>query len=187
MDAEGLNPLRRFRSIYAATVVGTAVWLAATLAAPFMRSRGFGAADFLYVCFSPTCHQIPSRSFFLWGFPAAVCARCLGIYAGFAIGVLLYPFRRGLPPRPIPTLKTFILFTLPIVADTAGNFLGLWNTGNMLRFLTGSLWGTILPLYWFAGLAGLFPGHGRDRRLTENVARSDSKIPVPGADEIPQK
>lgn len=187
MDAESVNSLRRFRPVYAATFVGTAVWIASILAAPFFRSRGFAQADFLYGCFSPTCHQLPSRSFLLWGFPTAVCARCLGIYAGFAIGVILDPFRPGFPPRPIPALKTFILFTLPIVSDTAGNFLGLWNTGNLPRFLTGVLWGTILPLYWFAGLDGLFPGRRRDHRLTENVARSDSKIPVPGADETPQK
>ena len=43
--------------------------------------------------------------------------------------------------------------SLPIVADTAANFLSLWMTGDWLRFATGVLWGTILPYYFIPGLA----------------------------------
>jgi uncharacterized membrane protein len=155
MDAEDLN-FRRFRAIFYLTASGSVFWLAAIVAAPYLRSRGLGSAGFFYACFASTCHQIPSRSFALWGFPMAVCARCFGIYTGFAAGVLLYPFRRGFSAPALPSLKMFAFVSMPIVIDTAGNFLKLWDTGSLFRFLTGFIWGMILPLYWFAGLAGLF-------------------------------
>lgn len=175
MDAESLTSRRRLARIYFATAAGTALWVAAIVGAPYLRSRGVGGAGFLYACFAPICHQLPSRSFFLWGFPMAVCARCLGIYAGFSAGVLFFPFRRGFSAPRLPPLKIFALVSLPILLDTAGNFLKLWNTGSLLRFLTGFLWGTILPFYWFAGLADLFSRHGGGRRTTENGTRSDSR------------
>jgi uncharacterized membrane protein len=187
MDAENLKLRRRVLLIYFATSAGTALWLAAIVGAPYLRSRGFGGASFLYACFAPICHQIPSRSFFLRGFPLAVCARCLGIYAGFAAGVLFYPFGRGFSAPRLPRLKIFVLVSLPIILDTAGNFFRLWNTGNVLRFLTGFLWGTILPFFWFAGLADLFSRQDGGRRPTENGTRSDSRQAEPGAAETPQK
>ncbi|MHB8054917.1 MAG: DUF2085 domain-containing protein [Candidatus Aminicenantales bacterium] len=187
MDTESLNSRRRIVRIYVATTAGTALWLAAVVGAPYLRSRGVGGAGFLYACFAPFCHQLSSRSFFLWGFPLAVCARCLGIYAGFAAGVLFYPVRRGFFAARLPALKIFVLVSLPIVLDTGGNFLKLWNTGSLLRFLLGFLWGTILPFYWFAGLADLFSRQGGGRRTTENGTRSDSGQGEPGAAETAQK
>lgn len=187
MDAEGLKSRRRFRTVYFATAAGVVLWLAAIAGAPYLRSRGLGAAGFFYACFAPTCHQIPSRSFLLWGFPLAVCARCFGIYAGFALGVLFYPRQRDLSVHALPSLKTFVLVTLPIAADTAGNFLRLWDSTGLVRLLTGIVWGGILPWYWFAGLDGLFAPQSGEDRSTENDARPDSRPLGPGPDETPQK
>jgi len=156
MDTENLSSRRRIIRIYLATVAGTVLWLGAIIAAPYFRSRGFGGAGFLYACFAPVCHQTLSRSIFLWGFPLAVCARCFGIYLGFAAGILLYPFLRGFSSARLPSLKTFVLVSSPIVVDFAGNILRLWSTPHVPRLLTGLIWGTILPFYFLAGLAGLF-------------------------------
>jgi hypothetical protein len=38
--------------------------------------------------FSALCHQLPSRSPVIDGVPLAVCDRCLGIYGGFALGLV---------------------------------------------------------------------------------------------------
>ena len=75
------------RAVYALTLCGTFVWLAAIFLAPELAARGqTGAARLLYAVFSPVCHQIPGRCFALRGLPLAVCGRCLGVYAGFAAG-----------------------------------------------------------------------------------------------------
>jgi len=153
----------RLIRLYFLTAGGTLLWIAAIVAAPYLRSRGLGQAGWFYACFAPLCHQIPDRSFFLWGFPLAVCARCFGIYTGFAAGVIAYPFHRGFDAARIPRLKMFLLVSAPIVLDTGGNFLHLWETGHLLRFLMGFLWGALLPFYFLTGLAE-WPAAGRSSR-----------------------
>lgn len=142
--------------IYGLTLVGTLAWLGAIILAPYLRSRGVRLNSLIYAVFAPTCHQIPSRSFHLWGFPLAVCGRCMGIYAGFLAGALALPFIRGLGRTDPPRVWSFVLATAPMVVDALGNFFGLWFTGNVLRSATGFVWGVILPFYLLAGLNSLF-------------------------------
>ncbi len=183
MEAKDLNR-GRIRRIYILTAAGTILWLAAIIAAPWLRSRGSGAAGFVYACFGPICHQNPARSFFLWGYPLAVCARCLGVYAGFAGGVFCYPFRRGFSATRLPSLTTLAVASAPIALDAAANILRLWNTGGGLRFLTGFLWGLILPFYFLTGIVELFAS--RKSGSSQNSARSESTASSPEKTEIPQ-
>jgi uncharacterized membrane protein len=44
--------------------------------------------------FALVCHQRPERSFLLFGGSVAVCARCLGIYIGAAMGLTVRVSRR---------------------------------------------------------------------------------------------
>lgn len=141
--------------IYLLTLVGIIIWLSAIFYASYLRNRSSPFSGLLYAVFAPTCHQIPSRCFYAFGNPVAVCARCLGIYAGFFLGTLLYPMARGLSPSAVPKAKTFLLLSAPIVADTAGNMLGLWMSVHWLRLVTGVVWGSILPFYFLAGLTDL--------------------------------
>ena len=61
----------------------------APLAAPLLAGSYPLAALLIRNFFSQLCHQDPNRSFLLDGAPVAVCARCLGIYWGVAVGVLV--------------------------------------------------------------------------------------------------
>jgi uncharacterized membrane protein len=144
---------KRIIFIYALTLAGIIVWLAAIALAPYLRSQGHGLAPFVYACFSPLCHQVPSRSFYIFGFPLAVCARCLGIYLGFFAGTMLYPLRRGFSALRLPKTPAFLAVSFPIVFDTAANILHIWKTPNVLRLATGILWGLILPFYFITGVA----------------------------------
>jgi uncharacterized membrane protein len=146
---------RTIIGLYAATLAGECLWLAAIIAAPYLRSRGSRWAPFLYACFSPICHQKPERSLWAFGYPLAVCARCSGIYLGALLGLLAYPFRRGFDGLRLPRLTTLALVTAPIVFDAAGNILGLWNSGPALRLATGLAWGSILPFYFLTGVGEL--------------------------------
>jgi uncharacterized membrane protein len=59
----------------------------AALAPPTLVKDGKPlAAMAVFAFFSKLCHQRPERSLLLFGAPTAVCARCLGIYAGAAFG-----------------------------------------------------------------------------------------------------
>ena len=145
----------KIRLIYGLTFAGILIWLGAIVSAPYLRFRGAGLAPYVYACFSPICHQIPARSFYLFGFPLAVCARCLGIYSGFAAGMVLYPSKRGFSSVRPPNTRLFFACSVPIVLDTAANYVHLWSTSNALRFAFGFLWGLILPFYFLTGIGDL--------------------------------
>ena len=142
--------------VYIITLIGIITWIGAIFYAPYLRSQSSPFSGFLYAVFSPTCHQIPSRCFYAFGYPAAVCARCLGIYCGFLLGILIFPLTKGFASPTLPKAKTFILISIPIIIDAAGNLLGIWISSDWVRFITGILWGLILPFYFLAGLTDYF-------------------------------
>jgi uncharacterized membrane protein len=152
--------------VYAATLLGTLVWIGAIFLAPYFKSRSSeAAASFLYTLFSPICHQIPSRSFFFHGFPLAVCGRCLGIYGGFLAGLVGYPFVRGFSTISLPPARLFFLLSVPVGIDFAGGVLGLWSSSNGFRFATGLLWGVLLPFYFITGVSELLLWRAEKRRI----------------------
>ncbi len=142
--------------VYFLTLSSIIVWLGVIFLAPYLKSQSSGFQAFCYGIFSPICHQNPSRSFLFLGYPLGVCARCLGIYFGFLGGTGLYPFLKRLSNLTLPRARIFVLMSLPIVIDTAGNFFHIWMTPNWPRFATGFIWGTILPFYFIIGLTDCF-------------------------------
>lgn len=143
-------------AVYLLTVAGTAIWLSAIFLAPVLAGRGSaGAARLIYAAFSPICHQAPGRCFTFHGHPLAVCGRCLGIYTGFAAGLVLYPFVRGFSKLELPSTRVFLLLTLPLAVDGAAGILRIWASPITVRFAIGVVWGTVLPFFFVTGLADL--------------------------------
>ena len=142
--------------VYLFTLFGSFVLLGLIFLAPVLKSQSNPLGEMIYILFSPLCHQIPERSFMIYDYPLAVCARCLGIYLGFFIGTLLYPLIKGIRNLEVPQRSYLIFFTLPIIIDAGANFLGLWNTPNWIRLIIGTLWGSILPFFFIAGINDLF-------------------------------
>lgn len=138
--------------VYFLTLGGIILWIGLIIIVPYLKSKSISLNTFGYAMFSPICHQIPSRSFFLFRHPLAVCSRCFGIYVGSLLGVLSYPLVHKFSIASLPKPRTLILVSLPIVVDTIGNFLHLWLTPNLPRFFIGILWGVILPFYFITGI-----------------------------------
>ncbi len=109
----------------------------------------------LYQAFSHLCHQNPDRSFFIAGNKLAVCARCTGLYFGFATTVLVYPLVRSL--RSIETPQRIWLFSAaaPMAIDFALGFFGIWQNTHLSRVTTGWLLGTVSVFYVMPGLVAL--------------------------------
>ncbi|MFC2161265.1 DUF2085 domain-containing protein [Acidobacteriota bacterium] len=143
-------------TIYVFSLASLLIWISAIFLAPFLNYFSQKGSEFIYAVFSPVCHQISERCFFVFGFPLAVCTRCLGIYLGCFLGMILYPIIHGFSSTAVPKLKLFFLFTSPIAVDTLGNFFSIWNTTPWLRFTIGFIWGVILPFYFISGLADAF-------------------------------
>ena len=146
---------RKVVTVYLLTAAGTMVWLAGIVLDPYWHAQGARWANLVHALYSPVCHQLPSRSFHAWGFPLGVCARCLGIYLGFAAGLAIYPVVRGWRRVRLPETRTFLAVSMPIVIDTAAVFLGIWGSPGPLRLALGALWGSILPFYFITGFAEL--------------------------------
>lgn len=65
------------------------VLMLAPLAAPLLAASHPLAALLIRNFFSRLCHQDASRSFVVAGSAVAVCVRCLGIYWGIAVGMMV--------------------------------------------------------------------------------------------------
>ncbi len=137
-------------------VVGACAFLGLIVGAPLARIEGHeGVAGLLYHAFGVVCHQMPARSFFLWGQPLAVCARCFGVYAGFIAGALGYPLVRSLARRDVPARRWLLLAALPTSVDFMLGVTGLWANTHTSRALTGALLGATVALYVIPGLLDL--------------------------------
>ena len=111
--------------------------------APYSAHKGHSNFSHqLYHAFSSLCHQRPERTFFLWGYPLAVCARCTFFYIGFLVGMILYPLRF----EKAISFKIVVVFGIPVIVDGISQLLFREST-NELRALTGFLLGIILPFY----------------------------------------
>lgn len=147
---------RVIRNVFVFSLAGILVWLTLIFIAPILKSLDRPLNAFIYSIFDPICHQNPIRCFYLLGNPLAVCTRCLGIYIGFFLGTLFYPVLQGFKTLGPPKNQVFFILSSPIVIDTIGNFLNLWQTSGWLRFAVGLIWGVILPYYFIAGISELF-------------------------------
>jgi len=123
-------------------LAGATTWAAAIPLATFAASRAaapavaYGFALAVYAVGHVVCHQLPARSFHLWGAALPVCARCTGIYVGAAAtaGVMALLRRRwSAAPR---------LVLLAALVPTAATLVFEWTTGTM-------------PANWIRALAGL--------------------------------
>ncbi|MEJ7714152.1 MAG: DUF2085 domain-containing protein [Pyrinomonadaceae bacterium] len=127
--------------------------------APVLLSRHqtFQAA-FIYRPLSYICHQIPERSFQLVGHPLPICARCLGLYAGFFVGALILPFLRPFSTKralAVPARHWFILALIPTAFDFGLDVLGWRQNTHASRVLTGLLLGAVSAFYVLPGLIEL--------------------------------
>lgn len=125
----------------------------------------------VYGAFGFVCHQMPERSFHIAGHALAVCARCFGIYAGFALGVLVYPLVRSVHRTDAPARAWLLAATLPLAVDFMLGLLGLWDNTHLSRFTTGALVGAAAVFYVMPGASELCR---RDRRRRRRIIASDS-------------
>ena len=134
---------------------GSLGMLSLILGAPLLQAGHPFWALTIYKSFSYVCHQIPERSFFIGGHQFAVCARCTGIYAGFALATVLYPLVRSLRQTEAPPRKWLFLAAAPLAIDFAVGYLGIWANTHSSRFATGALLGAVAVFYVMPGLMDL--------------------------------
>jgi len=178
------------------TVASWLVWVAVTSIALVLVGLIFAAPLSLksdhslfalpvYHAFSYACHQLPERSFYLAGHQLAVCARCTGLYLGFAAASLVYPLVRSLKRTDTPARRWLLLAGLPIAIDVTFDLLGVWKNTHLSRVATGLLLGSVAAFYVIPGLIDLLHFDWRSFRLNRvkdtsavTPPASSSRVPV---------
>jgi uncharacterized membrane protein len=114
----------------------------------FVKTGQPTIADCLYEVFSASCQQQSTRTFWMLGYPMALCARCLGAYCGFA-GLALYSVvRKQIAIAPIIVLLSALLAFGEKVMEWT-----LWPANNALRFIAGIGLGFLVFIFvsWVMG------------------------------------
>jgi len=154
--------------------VAIALYVGVPVLAPVLAHSGYErAANMIHLIFKPLCHQLPERSFFLYGrqiaysyqelsqmlgglvpsryqggqgvgFKVAVCQRCVAIYLTMLVAGLSFAWARG--RLKALSVKQFVATVLPIAIDGLGQLSGLWTSTWWSRVLTGGLFG--LGCFW---------------------------------------
>lgn len=149
-------PDRRPLLMWTVLAGGALLLVGLVIAAPLAQANGYRfLAAVLYEAFSHLCHQQPERSFYIAGQQVAVCARCTGLYGGFAAATLLYPLLTSLRRTSPPQTKWLFFAAAPLAIDFGVGFLGIWENTHSSRFLTGALLGAVAVFYVMPGLAEL--------------------------------
>src|SRR5262245_44774100 len=98
----------------------------------------------VYAVGSLVCHQLPDRSFHIGSFQLPVCARCVGIYVGGALGALAVAAQSALYAPRTRTITVvqdarwiLVLGALPTVITVSLESAGWWPTTNMVRAVAG--------------------------------------------------
>jgi uncharacterized membrane protein len=143
-------------------------------------------ARWIYHAGDSQCHQLPQRSLVINGNQMPFCARCVAIYTFMAIGLAItaFPFL----PRydDITQIRWWVIVgaLVPIGIDGVGQLLGLWESTNAMRFLTGGLIGAVTGLalgYMLRELGPALSGVGTDLREWNAERRAMKGATVPAA------
>ncbi len=115
--------------------------------APILMANGYAApANLIYSAYQFACHQLPSRSYFIFGQQVAYCHRDAAIYVTLFVATILFAFVRH-RIKPLPW-QGYVAFIAPMAVDGVTQLFGLRTSNWQLRTITGVLFG--LGSAWLA-------------------------------------
>lgn len=92
---------------------------------------------------SLVCHQRTEKTLIVGGRFLPVCTRCTGAYLGLLIGYVILLFRKKKAKGP-PNLWVTLVLSMPMIIDTVTQTLGMRESTNSLRLITGLFFGVVL-------------------------------------------
>ena len=138
--------------------IGAILYAGLPWLSPLAKASGHTLlGELLFRIYTPLCHQLPERSFFVFGHQVGFCHRCVALYSSIVVAGLLFGLlRRRLHPI---SLEIGGLLTLPILIDGLTHMLydlsvlGFRGGGDAigtlnfwLRMITGALMGVVVLL-----------------------------------------
>ncbi len=129
---------RQFQLIRILIFLTSFLLVVSSFVAPIRQSIGrFPSGESIYLWLSFICHQLPSRSFWVSGFPCGLCSRCLLGYTGVALAALFVCRPQRYSSRVL--LGVFLL--LPAILDVSIQSVTGYQGMNLTRAVTGFLGG----------------------------------------------
>ena len=151
----------------AAATIAAWTFVAGTFLPPLLAILHLGGGSAVDALYAPLCHQLPSRSFEIGTQRVAVCARCLGGYAGGALGLSLAVL--GLVRLRGDRRVWLALAAAPCAVDVGLRAWGASGAGNGLRALLALPLGIVAALLLAEGIADLA------RRPSWSAATADGR------------
>lgn len=169
------------------------------LATPYIMASDASTGELLHSAYALTCHQILARSYCLYpdgsiadcphiysdestieteqgtAYKFPVCARDLPLYlAAFLGGIAVY-FTKWRDSKKPPNPIYFILAILPIALDGGTQFIGLRESTNELRALTGIIAGFAFSFYFIPMLNALLIKEDSEKPKEQNEENKEKK------------
>lgn len=117
------------------------------------------------------CHQIPSRTLVIGGIYMPLAGRTNGIYIGFLISAIilfvLYRKRENEWP-PLYILIIFFILIISTGVDWALSHMGLYESSNSIRFITGFLAGSSIMAIVFPVFNNQYYKRSNDLKIFKN-------------------
>jgi uncharacterized membrane protein len=132
---------------------------------PYLESQDKDSGRALFSLYKPMCHQLPSRSFFVFGQQMPVCARDFGIYGGMLLGAVAFLLVYGARSSKLLPIWIFIAAMIPIGIDGGIQFvsgyyplpvIGQYESNNALRLITGLIMGIVMSFFAIPLLNGVW-------------------------------
>lgn len=105
---------------------------------------GVGAVSYIFNVLM--CHQLPERSFELFGQYLPICSRDTGVVFGVSAACAL-AFISSKLPGIFKGSWLAVLSIIPLGVDGVIQLLGVWESTNLIRFLTGLIAGFFISYY----------------------------------------
>lgn len=150
---------RLAKKIYFIILIFSFFWLVLIFLAPLFLMIGgsFGnISSFIYLFFSKVCHQNEGRSFHIFEHKLGVCSRCVSVYTGFFLGVLLYPLKYKFNNINAPSILYLLIPITLLFIDVILDSFGIMKNTFFTRSVTGLLLGVALPLFIIPGFVKFF-------------------------------
>jgi uncharacterized membrane protein len=120
------------------------LFILGSISAPYLSYGGEeGIAKYIYGFYGISCHQIPSRSFFIFNHQIAICVRCFSFYVTMLVWGLLLSLKSF---RPLGRRTAFFL-ALPIMMDVLLQALEIRESTHLLRVTTAVLLSLSISFY----------------------------------------
>ncbi|MFZ4620358.1 MAG: DUF2085 domain-containing protein [Bacteroidota bacterium] len=133
-------------------IAGAFLWCAGFFLAPIIA--GTRPSELLYSIYSVVCHQFGSRSFHLYGASLAVCIRCSSIYISFLVTLIVLRSSYRLREVKFNGLLLAGIAALPMAVDGVCSLIGLVQSTDISRLITGAIFGAGMALLLHQPLSG---------------------------------